>query len=166
MFAVIVLAFTITFACLKTSIGLVTSCSETFAKMFPHSLSYRSWAIMFSVFSFAVSNIGLSAIINWSLPMLMFLYPLAITLILLALIGKFFDHDKCVYVSVTAFTLVAALFDLFKTLPGSVQSALKLERLIAFAGRLLPWFELNLGWVVPALLGFVIGLLLRKFKKK
>lgn len=165
-FGGIVLAVTITFACLKTSIGLVTSCSETFCEMFPHVLSYRGWVILFSVFSFAVSNVGLSAIINWSLPVLMFLYPLAITLILLALCGKLFEHDRRVYVSVAVFTFIAALFDFIKTLPGNVQSALGLESVVSLGRKILPWFDLNLGWIVPALIGLLIGLLIRKFGKK
>ena len=67
----IILAVTITFACLKTSIGLVTSCSETFVKMTHGKLSYKAWAILFTLFSFAVSNVGLSAIIEYSIPVLM-----------------------------------------------------------------------------------------------
>lgn len=165
-FGSIVLALTITFACLKTSIGLVTSCSETFSKMFPRGLSYRKWAVIFSVFSFAVSNFGLSALINWSIPVLMFLYPLTITLILLALAGKLFHHDRRVYVSVTVFTLIASLFDLFKALPAGIQSALRLEGIVSLGEKLLPWFNLNLGWVVPALIGLAVGLLIRAFSKK
>jgi branched-subunit amino acid permease len=45
----IVLALTITFACLKTSIGLVTSCADAFARMFPKGFSYKTWAIIFTV---------------------------------------------------------------------------------------------------------------------
>ena len=161
----IVLALTITFACLKTSIGLVTSCSDAFVRMFPKSLSYRTWACIFTVFSFVVSNFGLSKIIEYSLPVLMFLYPLAITLILLALIGKIFDHDRVVYVSVTVFTCFSALFDLFKTLPEGVRSSLHLDGAVAFAQKMLPWFELNLGWVLPALIGFAVGMLIRAAKK-
>ena len=93
----IILAVTITFACLKTSIGLVTSCSETFVKMTHGKLSYKAWAILFTLFSFAVSNVGLSAIIEYSIPVLMLIYPPAIALIILAFIGKFFHHDKAVY---------------------------------------------------------------------
>ena len=85
----------------------------------------------------------------------------AITLILLALLGKLFDHDQTVYVSVTAFTCVSALFDLIKTLPGNVRSALGLEGVLGFAERILPWFRLNLGWVVPSLIGLALGLLIR-----
>ena len=33
----------------------------------------------------------------YSLPVLMFLYPLSIALIALALLGKFFGHDRTVY---------------------------------------------------------------------
>ncbi len=159
----IILALTITLACLKTSIGLVTSCADAFSRMFPRLFSYKVWAVIFSVFSFGVSNFGLSKLIEYSLPVLMFLYPLAITLILLALCGKLFDHHRAVYVSVTAFTAVAALFDLFKTLPAALQVG-PVEGAVAFAGRFLPFFSLNLGWVVPALLGLALGLVLRHRK--
>ncbi len=162
----IVLALTITFACLKTSIGLVTSCSDTFERMFPNSLSYKTWACIFTVFSFVISNVGLSKIIDYSVPVLMFLYPLAITLIALALCGKIFDHDRVVYVSVTAFTCVAAVFDFLKTLPAGLQESLQLEPVIQFARNVLPWFDLNLGWVVPAIVGLVLGLLIRKMRNR
>lgn len=157
----VVLALTVTFACLKTSIGLVTSCADAFARMFPKGCSYKTWAVVFTAFSFCVSNFGLSKIIEYSLPMLMFLYPLAITLIGLALFGKLFDHDRAVYVSVTGFTCFAALFDLIKTLPESVRGALRLEGVLDLAEKILPWFQLNLGWVVPALIGLILGLLIR-----
>ena len=161
-FGSIVLALTITFACLKTSIGLVTSCSEAFIRMFPKALSYKAWAILFTVFSFVVSNFGLSKILDYSLPVLMFLYPPTITLILLALTGKFFGHSKRVYISVTAFTCISALFDLMKTLPGTMQDSLHLEGILALAGKYLPFFSINLGWVIPAIIGLIIGLLIRQ----
>ena len=162
----IVLAVTITFACLKTSIGLVTSCADAFARMFPKFISYRAWAIVFSVFSFCVSNIGLSRIIGFSLPVLMFLYPLAITLILLALCGRLFTYDRAVFVSVTAFTAFAAIFDLLKALPSAMQNLSIVQTAIAFAEKAIPWFELNLGWVVPAITGFLLGMLIRTIRNR
>ena len=162
----VILALTITFACLKTSIGLVTSCSETFERMFPKALPYKAWAVIFTLFSLVVSNFGLSKIIEYSIPVLMFLYPLAITLIVLALSGKIFYHDRVVYVSVTAFTCVAALFDFVKTLPEGVRSGLRLEGMVEAARAVLPWFDLNLGWVVPAIVGLLVGLAVRVVKRK
>ena len=123
-------------------------------------ISYQVWAILFTLFSFAVSNIGLSAIINYSLPMLMLTYPPAIVLIILAFVGKFFRHDRAVYIATMIPTWAAALFDCMKTLPASVQSALHLEAPIAFAAEYLPLFDKNLGWLLPAAIGFAIGMAL------
>jgi len=162
----LVLAFTITFACLKTSIGLVTSCSDAFVRMFPRGLSYKAWAVIFTAFSFFISNVGLSKIIEYSLPVLMFLYPPVITLILLALVGKLFDHDRIVYVCVTAFTCFAALFDLIKTLPEGLLTMLRLDGALTFAKKVFPLFHLNLGWIVPALIGLALGLVLRACRKR
>ena len=161
----IILAVTITFACLKTSIGLVTSCSETFVKMTHGKLSYKAWAILFTLFSFAVSNVGLSAIIEYSIPVLMLIYPPAIALIILAFAGKLFHHDRAVYVSVMIFTWAAAIFDFMKTLPAGVQTALRLGAPVAFAKQYLPLFDLNLGWLLPAVIGFVIGMAIHLSKR-
>ena len=161
-----ILAFTITFACLKTSIGLVTACAETFSKMTNGKISYRSWAILFTVFSFAVSNIGLSAIIEYSIPMLMLIYPPAIALILLAFLGKFFAHDRTVYIATMIGTWAAAIFDCMKTLPAPVQTALHLDTPIAFAAAHLPLFDKNLGWLLPAVIGFAAGMAIRASRRQ
>ena len=161
-----ILAFTITFACLKTSIGLVTACAETFSKMTNGKISYRSWAILFTVFSFAVSNIGLSAIIEYSIPMLMLIYPPAIALILLAFLGKFFAHDRTVYITTMTGTWAAAIFDCMKTLPAPVQTALHLDAPIAFAAAHLPLFDKNLGWLLPAVIGFAAGMAIRAVRRQ
>lgn len=154
----LILAGVITFACLKTAIGLITSCSEAFCAMMPKGPSYRMWAVVFCVMSLLVANLGLSAIIDYSIPVLMFLYPLAITLILLALFGRFFEHSRKVYAWVTGCTLIAATLDLVNALPAATVSAMHLGGVIDFAKAYVPFFQLGLGWVSPALLGLAIGL--------
>ena len=158
----ILTAAIVTFACLKTAIGLVTSCSKAFVDMFPKGPGYTAWAILFSALSFCIANFGLNSIVAWCVPVLMFLYPLAITLILLALFGKSFGHSRSVYAWTTAFTLVAAVFDMIGTVSGMVPGSTVLSTLTAFAQRFLPFFRLGLGWICPAAIGFLLGLLLRK----
>ncbi len=158
----LILAVIVTFACLKTAVGLITSCAEAFRRMFPGGPAYPAWVLLFTGFSLLVSNVGLTAIIAFSLPMLMFLYPLAITLILLSLGGGLFGESRCVYVSVTAFTFAAALLDLLHALPPGVAGALRLDGLLAFASAWLPLFPLGLGWVCPALAGLAAGLLWKR----
>ena len=53
--------------------------------------------MVFSGASLLISNFGLSRIIEFSAPLLYFLYPLAIVLILLGLLGRFFSHARPVY---------------------------------------------------------------------
>ena len=161
----LILALTVTAACLKTSVGLVTSCGETFRKLFPNGPSYRVWAVVFSLVSFLIANLGLNTIISYSLPVLMFLYPLAVTLILLTMFGKFFDRDRLVYGWVTALTAVAAAVDGLCALPGETTEALGIGGLLKQAERLLPFSDLGFGWVCPAVAGLCIGLVLHMRKK-
>lgn len=147
------LAVLVTLACLKTAIGLITSLCEAFDGIFTKGEHYNIWAIGFCAFSFIVANFGLTTIITYAIPVLMFIYPLVITLILLALCGPAFKHDPIVYRSVTAFTLIAALFDFFNALGVDA---------VANAGRkILPFFDLGFGWIVPSLIGLALGLILR-----
>ena len=160
-FGGVLLGITVTFACMKTAIGLITSCATTFAELFPRSFRYRTYAIAFCLFSFGIANFGLNRIIELSLPVLMFLYPLTITLILLCLFGRRFGYDRRVFVSVTVFTALAAALDFLNALPAGAREALRVDAVNAAARTVLPFFDLGMGWVVPACVGLVLGLLLR-----
>ena len=161
----LILAVTVTIACLKTAVGLITSCGETFVKIFPHGPSYRMWAVTFSVVSFLIANLGLNAILDYSTPVLMFLYPLSIVLILLTLCGGFFGNDKTVLKWTIGCTAVASVFDLLRTLPGETQAFFHLEGVVAWAQNWLPLCKQGFGWVLPAFVGLVIGLVLRRVRR-
>ena len=160
----VLMTLIVTFACLKTAIGLVTSCSKAFVDMFPKGPGYTFWAVVFSLVSFGIANFGLTTIVSWCVPVLMFLYPLAITLILLSLSGKFIGTNPTVYRITTAFTLIAAVFDMIGAVSGMIPGSRVLAGLKAFAGNVLPLYDLGLGWILPAAIGFLAGLLLAKKK--
>lgn len=159
-FGGILLGITVTLACLKTAVGLITSCAETAVELFPKSLSYRMWTILFCVFSFVIANFGLNRILELSLPALMFLYPLTITLILLCLFGRWFGYDKRVFRSVTIFTALAAALDFLNALPEGAKNFLRADHLLSAAEKYLPLFNLGMGWVFPATTGLLLGLIL------
>ena len=161
----VLLGCIVTFACLKTAIGLVTSCATAFVEIFPRTLSYRAYAIVFCLFSFGIANFGLSRIIELSLPALMFLYPLTITLILLCLFGHLFDYDRRVFVSVTVFTFVPAAFDFINALPAGAKALLGGDAIMSIAQHL-PLFSIGMGWVIPSIIGLALGLILRAMNKK
>ena len=161
----LILAATVTIACLKTAVGLITSCSETFVELFPQGPGYRVWAVIFCVVSFLIANLGLNAILNYSTPVLMFLYPLSIVLILLTLGGRLFGNHPTVLRWTIGCTAVAALADLLRTLPEGTRAVLHLEGVVSLAETWLPLCKAGFGWLVPAVVGLVIGLVLRRVRR-
>ena len=161
----LILAATVTIACLKTAVGLITSCSETFVELFPKGPGYRVWAVIFCAVSFLIANLGLNAILNYSTPVLMFLYPLSIVLILLTLGGRLFGNHPTVLRWTIGCTAVAALADLLRTLPEGTRAVLHLEGVVTLAETWLPLCKAGFGWLVPALIGLVIGLVLRRARR-
>lgn len=160
----VILALTVTLACLKTAVGLLTSCAETFSKMFPRGPSYRVWVMAFCALSFLIANLGLNAILEYSLPVLMLLYPLAIVLILLTLFGRFFKSDRIVLRWTVGFTAAASIFEFLRGLPAEARAALHLDGLLAWIAQWLPLSGKGFGWILPALLGLLIGLLVRRVR--
>ena len=162
----LILAVLVTVACLKTAIGLTTSCSETFCAMFPGGPGYRTWAVGFATLSFLTANLGLDAIIAYAVPVLMFLYPLAIVLVLLTLCGKWFDNDGTVLRWTLGFTGVAAMVDFLRTLPEGTKEFLHISGVTELAETWIPLAGQGQGWALPAGIGLVIGLLIRRKKQK
>ena len=165
-FGGILLGITITCACLKTAIGLVTACSTTFVELFPRSLPYPKYAVLFSLFSFAISNVGLSKIITYSLPVLYFLYPIAIVLIALCLLEGLVGCHRPLYVYTMIGTCAAASFDFLRALPSGLQEALPMMDFLRTLGDTLPLAHIGMGWTQPTLVGFIIGVLVLLLQRR
>lgn len=142
-------------ACLKTAIGLMTACSEMFAEMFPRVLSQRGWAICFTCISFVLANVGLTAILQASVPVLEFIYPLAICIIMLGLLNRWVQHRPWPYRLMILGAALASLVALLVRLKGTA-----VGEAAAAVGALLPGFAIGFGWVLPAFVGLVVGMLL------
>lgn len=161
----ILLAAIVILACLKTSIGLVTAFSETFVELFPKR-SYQFFIIIASVLPCVFANVGLTKIIEISLPVLMFIYPLAMTLILLSISSPLFKERKIVYQTTTAFTAISAIFDALAASPSGISDHLIIESLLNFVEKYLPFFSIGMGWIIPSLFGFLFGILYVVFFEK
>lgn len=162
LFGQVLLAAIVLVACLKTAIGLITACGQMFSEMFPKSLSYNQYAIAFTFVSFAIANFGLETIIQLSLPVLMFLYPLAIVLIILSLLNPVIKKQKTVYQWTIGLTVFAALFDFINALPESIKEKGVLSEIIQVATYYLPGFENGFGWIIPSIFGFIVGVIMWK----
>lgn len=161
-FGSVILALIVFLGCFKTCIGLTTACSETLHQLFP-SKSYNVYLIGVSLLSALIANVGLTQIIQLSIPVLMFLYPLSIVLVLLGLASACFPLSQKVYQAVVFFTLLAAIVDGLNATPAIISGLAPVQALLGFASNLLPFFSLGMGWVLPALIGLIIGLIWQQF---
>lgn len=161
----IILALIVVVACLKTTIGLTTAFSETFAELFP-GLSYSTLIAGVSIIPCIIANVGLTSIISYSTPVLMFLYPLAIILVLLGVSGPLFKNNPIVYQTVTIFTIIPAIIDGLQSSPAWIQNASITQKIIEFAKNTLPFFGIGMGWIVPAVFGLILGLGIYLIKEK
>ncbi|OED31580.1 branched-chain amino acid transport system II carrier protein [Planococcus maritimus] len=166
-FGAMLLAVIIILACLTTAVGLTVATSEFFHKLTP-GISYRTYVFIFTVFSLVVTNAGLSNIITYSIPVLMFLYPLAIVLIMLAFMSPLFNHSRIVYVSAIGVTFLIAIIDGLKTLTGSLgaDNPAWLQSIIDFYAEVLPLYSDGLGWFVPALAAILISGIVARMRNR
>ena len=129
-------------ACFNVCVGLVSSIGEYFAKtLVPYG------AVLIAVVSCGLSNVGLTAILSYSVPVLMALYPMGICAVAMGLVPGSQRHVLPWRVSmacVGAVSTLSALRDTFA--PG-----------LTLPLDLLPLSSMGLGWVVPGILGFVAG---------
>ena len=161
----VLLAGIMIFACLKTAIGLVTSCAETFVEVFPKTVSYRIYAIGFTLVSFLLSNFGLDRILKYSLPALLFLYPITIVFVLLLLVGSFVGENKIIYQSTIIATIIGAFMDTFSKPSYTFMHSAFTDGVVNLYQKL-PMYEIGFAWVIFSVIGLIIGFVLSKILKK
>lgn len=160
-----ILATLATVTCMSTAMGLVVAFAQDFHDSFPR-ISYRAFLAFNCALSLIVANLGLDNLITWSTPVLMLLYPLAITMIILGMLSPLFDNDSIVYRVTTILTLIPAFFDMVNSLPPLLKNSGIAQNLIAFARHWLPLFDLGFSWLPFAILGVVIGLIWHLIRRK
>lgn len=157
-FGNIILSAVIILACITTAVGLVSANATFFKKQFP-KLSYKALAVVFSLFSLVISNFGLSTLISITLPVLMFIYPIAIVLMFLVLFDQLFNRAPIVYSLALIATALVSLYDGIKTAGFEISWY---ENLVSA----LPLYGQNIGWLVPAIVGMAIGWIIHLMTRK
>lgn len=143
-------------ACLNVCIGLISCCGTYFAGEFPR-VPYRMWALGFAVFSCVVSNFGLDAILTFSVPLLNAMYPMAIVLVIMGMMYKGCDLVPCSWPWVVGLTSIVSVAT-------AVRDAFFAGAWLPFDA--LPFADLGMNWVVPALVGMVLGVAMSGARKK
>ena len=153
----VLLAVIFTLACLTTCVGLITSCSQYFATL-TSKVSYKGFVRILALLSMGIANMGLTQILSISVPVLNAIYPIAIMLIVLGMMNRVFKGNTMAYRLTIIFTGVVSVVDALGQVGVGVEALTKLfERL--------PLYSQGLGWIVPAAVGMILGVLMKVVKE-
>ena len=144
------LAVLISLACLVTAVGLTCACAEYFSKVLP--LSYKTLVVLLALFSLLVSNLGLTKLIAFSIPVLVAIYPPCIVLVALSFCAGFWYSQTRILAPVM---LVSLLFGLLDALKGAGLAAWLPTQ---FAH--LPLSEQGLAWLVPSVVVLAVAVVI------
>lgn len=152
------LSVLISLACFTTAVAIITGTADFFKGLFKNNHNaYLITAFISCIIGVAMGQLDVHSIIVVALPVLMFIYPLSIVLILLNLIPENYA-SKLVFRIVVAITFIFSIPDFlsFLTSNSSIQAIQKI----------IPLGEQNLGWLLPALVALILVNLIEKTGSK
>lgn len=121
-------------------------------------LTYKWFVLIFSVLGFLVSTLGLELILNIAVPLLTFIYPTSIVLVLVSFVSIFIKIDfKYAYIIPTISTLIISVMQIVNDF-----------NLVPFIARIYQWLplaDIELAWLIPFIVLFIIGGIIDYFKQ-
>ena len=142
----IILAIIVMLACLTTAIGLTSATAQFFEKITNGKLKYELIVTVVCIFSAIVSNFGVSTIIKFSGPILDIIYPAMVVLVIMTLFGNKIKNNNA-FKGATYTALLVSIITVLNSM-GLIN--------IPFINKL-PLSSLGFNWILPVLIGAVIG---------
>ncbi|MGB5205634.1 branched-chain amino acid transport system II carrier protein [Eudoraea sp.] len=141
------LGILVSLACFTTAVGIVAGTADFVKSRLPKSKNaYLVTALISSLLGVLMGQFNVGYIIAVALPILMFVYPVTIVLILLNVIPEKFGSPK-VFKAVVFTTIIFSIPDFL----GSIGLSGDIESFT----RWIPLSKLSMGWVLPALAVFI-----------
>lgn len=144
----LLLSILVSLACFTTAVGIVTGTSDFIKGRFNDSLwAYRITAFIGCVLGVLIGQFDVGYIITVAVPALMFIYPITIILILLNVAPEKYTSEK-VFRWVVGTTILFSVPDFL----GSIG----LGEHISLYVDWIPLSQYQLGWVLPAIIAFIV----------
>ena len=148
----VALGLAVGFACLTTSIGLTATVGDYFSSLSKGKVGYKSICIATAVFSGVFATVGVTTIVAVAVPLLVTVYPVAIGLILLTMLGI---KHRAAYTG-------AVIGALITSVPDALAAAgVPVQFLSTAVGRI-PLASAGFSWIIPTLVGALVGWILAK----
>ncbi len=149
-----ILSVLIALACFTTAVGIVTGTADYFKGLINNSQTvYVVTAIVACVIGVVVGQLDFNTIIVVAIPVLLLIYPITIVLIILNAIPNKWA-SSLVFRVVVVLTLLFSIPDVI----GFLSPSDGLSKVVS----IIPFAKHSLGWVLPALVGFLLANLFQK----
>ena len=145
------LSIAVVLACLTTAIGQITSIANFFHEFTKGKLSHKQAAILFSCIGAGITLLGVEKIIFLATPIYLMVYPSVIMLMILGVFYKPLKDHALAFRVATVFTLVISLLEAITAFTGLP--------LLEAAVDAIPLSGAGFAWLLPAVTGFVLGLI-------
>ncbi|MDR1242197.1 MAG: branched-chain amino acid transport system II carrier protein [Deltaproteobacteria bacterium] len=143
----VILSVVVAMACLTTAVALVGAAGTFFSTVTRDRLPYRTVVTVVCIFSAVVANFGLSNIIALAAPILTFIYPGALVVVLLSLFDARIANDN-IFRFATAGALTVSFCEVMGWYFPDTFSFI----------QLLPFQAQSLGWIIPAIVCGIVGM--------
>ena len=150
------------FACLTTAIGLTTTCGQYFEEVSKGKISYKKTILVTVAVEFIISLVGVDSLINLAVPVLTFIFPIMIALILFSAFDKYVPYDWT-YLGAVVGAGIVGLVQGINTLSQLLGGNL-LEDAVTWIGTF-PLATYGLEWIVPTFVGALIFTILAAILK-
>jgi LIVCS family branched-chain amino acid:cation transporter len=152
------LSVLVALACFTTAVGVIVGTADFFKGLFNESKrAYLITVIVSCLIGIFVGQMNVQYIIDVALPALMFIYPLSIVLIFLNMLPQKWASN----VVFKAVVLVTFVF----SIPDFLGFLLQAEWLSSIK-EIIPLANQNLGWVLPALVTFILVNVIKTLKQR
>ena len=159
-FGKVAMGIAVSFACLTTSVGLITTCGHYFSTLTNGKLEYKKIVVVSVVISFLLSLLGVDALLQLAVPVLSAIYPMVIALIFLSIFDRYIVYNWTYTGAVVGAFFIGGIQAIH--LFSQMQGGNFLSELAAWTNTL-PLNQFGFEWLVPAIIGSVVFTIISKF---
>ena len=159
-FGKVAMGIAVSFACLTTSVGLITTCGHYFSTLTNGKLEYKKIVVVSVVLSFLLSLLGVDALLQLAVPVLSAIYPMVIALIFLSIFDRYIVYNWTYTGAVVGAFFIGGIqaIHLFSQMQGG-----NFLSGLADWTNTLPLNQFGFEWLVPAIIGSVVFTVISKF---
>ena len=159
-FGKVAMGIAVSFACLTTSVGLITTCGHYFSTLTNGKLEYKKIVVVSVVLSFLLSLLGVDALLQLAVPVLSAIYPMVIALIFLSIFDRYIVYNWTYTGTVVGAFFIGGIQAIH--LFSQMQGGNFLAELATWTNTL-PLHQFGFEWLVSAIIGSVVFTVISKF---